>query len=332
MQKLEILPIILFFGGSTYAGESEICELCYVCGLIIILMLDNIKFVIQSSQSKYDFSIVIPTWNNLSYLQLCIEGIRENSSLHNQIVVLVNEGKDGTEEWLSKQSDIDYVMTPTNIGICYGLNVCRSLIKSDYFLYMNDDMYALPEWDQQLMNQIQSLDTKMFMLSATMIEPFDTGNPCVLVKDFGDTVESFKKKELLSTFAELKKYDWSGSSWPPNIVHIDLWDLVGGYSVEFSPGMYSDPDFCKKLYDAGVRIFKGVGNSKVYHFGSRSTKRVKKNTGKNMFINKWGLTANFFSKNYLMLGAPYEKLPLDKKQSPSNALLNKIKRIKASSK
>ena len=42
--------------------------------------------------------------------------------------------------------------------------------------------------------------------------------------------------------------DWMGATIPPNIVHRDIWDLVGGYSIEYSPGMYSDPDFTAKLY------------------------------------------------------------------------------------
>lgn len=293
-------------------------------------MLDNITWVSQNKAVDFDFSIVIPSWNNLPYLQLCVEGIRENSSLHNQIIVLVNEGKDGTVAWLEQQPDIDYVVAKENIGICYGLNICRKLVKSNYFLYMNDDMYALPKWDVLLQQEIKALNTKKFMLSATMIEPHETGNPCVVVKNFGDSLETFQKNDLLAQFAEFEKSDWSGSSWPPNVVHIDLWDLVGGYSVEFSPGMYSDPDFCKKLYNAGVRIFKGVGKSKVYHFGSRSTKRVKKNTGKNMFVSKWGLTANYFSQKYLRLGMPFTELPVAQKQPSADALINTVKRIKAS--
>ena len=46
--------------------------------------------------------------------------------------------------------------------------------------------------------------------------------------------------------------------------------LVGGMSIEFSPGMYSD--LSKKLYESVVRQFKGVGKSLVYHFYSESNK------------------------------------------------------------
>jgi len=85
-----------------------------------------------------------------------------------------------------------------------------------------------------------------------------------------------------------------------------LWDLVGGYSIEFSPGMYSDPDFSMKLYKAGVRNFKGIHKSRVYHFGSKSTKRIKKNNGYYQFINKWGFTSSVLTKKILKRGEPYE--------------------------
>src|SRR5690606_924217 len=121
--------------------------------------------------------------------------------------------------------------------------------------------------------------------------------------------------------------DWNGSTWPPTIVHVDLWDLVGGLSIEFSPGMYSDPDFSKKLYEAGVRNFKGLGNSMVYHFVSKSTKRIKKNRGKRTFLLKWGITSRTFSEKFLKKGKVYngeiETIKLDKK----SVLINKLKKI-----
>ena len=99
--------------------------------------------------------------------------------------------------------------------------------------------------------------------------------------------------------------DWQGATWPPNIVHKSIWDKVGGYSVEFSPGMYSDPDFSMKLWNAGIRLFKGVSKSRVYHFGSKSVKRITKNPGYHKFISKWGMTSSTLSKYYLRRGQKY---------------------------
>jgi glycosyltransferase involved in cell wall biosynthesis len=242
----------------------------------------------------------------------------------------VNEGKDGTTEWLSNRDDIDYIHSPVNVGICFALNACRSLVKSDYILYLNDDMYVLPEWDEILYNEIKRLNTKMFMLSATMIEPYDTNNSCTVVADFGKNIDDFKEEKLLADYSNLARDDWSGSTWPPNIVHIDLWDLVGGLSTEFSPGLYSDPDFSRKLYAAGVRIFKGVGRSLVYHFGQRSTKRIKHNKGRDIFLLKWGITPKTFVTYYLHSGEPYRQLPPLVELKTSVKLINKIKKAASS--
>lgn len=291
-------------------------------------MIDGISKFIQNPQKNFKFTVLIPTWNNLDFFQLCVKSIREHSHFDIQILAIVNEGKDGTLEWIHQQKDIDFVHSKTNIGICYGLNIARSLIKSDYVVYSNDDMYLLPGWDLELSKEIDSLNTKAFMLSCTMIEPTETGNPCVVVKDFGRDLDSFNEKRLLAEYEALAVADWSGSTWPPNVVHIDMWDLVGGLSIEYSPGMYSDPDLSMKLYQAGVRIFKGKGSSMVYHFGSRSTKRIKKvNKGRKTFLLKWGITANVFTKQQLKWGQAYSPMNNELELSASQKWINKIKRM-----
>ncbi len=287
----------------------------------------NIRKSQKSQGDKYTFSILIPTWNNLGFLKLCISSLRKNSHFKLQIIIFINEGKDGTLDWVKKQDEIDYLHADENIGICFGLNISRSLVKSDYIIYMNDDMYVLPDWDLALYNEIEKAGTKYFMFSSTVIEPFDRKCSSVLVKDYGDSVETFREESLLKDFHGFRFSNWSGSMWPPNIVHVDVWDLVGGLSVEFSPGMYSDPDFTLKLYFAGIRIFKGLGNSFVYHFGNKTTTRIKKNKGRKTFLLKWGITSRTFTSKYIYLGQPYHYPLKDPSTNLLDDILNKIKRI-----
>ena len=53
------------------------------------------------------FSILIPTFNNVKYLELCINSIKKNSKYNHQIITHVNIGDDGTIEYLDK-INIDY--------------------------------------------------------------------------------------------------------------------------------------------------------------------------------------------------------------------------------
>ena len=48
------------------------------------------------------FSILIPTFNNLEYLKICINSIKKNSKFNHQIIVHVNEGSDGTFDYVKK--------------------------------------------------------------------------------------------------------------------------------------------------------------------------------------------------------------------------------------
>jgi glycosyltransferase involved in cell wall biosynthesis len=252
------------------------------------------------------FTILIPTWNNLSYLKLCVDSIRKNSRFNHQIVLHINEGVDGTLEWAANEG-IQYTHSSENVGVCWALNNAAQLAETDYIAYMNDDMYVLPDWDAFLVKEIESLPDDMFFLSSTMIEPTGGDNPCVIFDPrFGDSLETFDEVGLLAAHQSMVKHDWCGATWPPNVVSRRVWQMVGGYSVEYFPGFGSDPDFSRKLWELGVRVFKGVGESKVYHFQCKSTGRVKRNDGKLQFLRKWGLSVADFWQDYLCNGQDYK--------------------------
>jgi glycosyltransferase involved in cell wall biosynthesis len=255
------------------------------------------------------FSILIPTWNNLELLKLCVRSIRQNSAFPHQIIVHVNDGSDGTLDWVRSQ-DITHTHSPENIGICLAVNEAAMHATCDYIVYLNDDMYCCPGWDTALVERMQDIDTDLFMLSGTMIEPRDTGNPCVLVKDYGRDPEDFAEQQLLADLPGHRKADWYGATWPPTLVTAKWWFKVGGYSSEFSPGMSSDNDFSMKLWHAGCRIFIGVGASLVYHFQCKSTGKVKKNDGGRQFLHKWGLRQSVFDRYFLRRGTPAQDLHL----------------------
>ncbi|PXW22695.1 glycosyltransferase family 2 protein [Paraburkholderia caballeronis] len=251
------------------------------------------------------FSIIIPTWNNLPYLQLVIASLQRHSTQPHQIIVHVNDGSDGTLAWVREQR-IEHTASPGNIGICHAVNLAAARATRDYVVYMNDDMYCCPGWDDALARRMAQMPSDLFMLSGTMIEPVDTGNPCVVVGDFGRDAAQFRADDLVAAAPSLARSDWRGATWPPTLVHRDWWIKVGGYSSELSPGMSSDNDFSMKLWDAGCRTFVGVGDSLVYHFQQKSTGKIVKNDGRRQFLNKWGITQATFDRFYLRRGQKIE--------------------------
>ena len=248
-------------------------------------------------------SIIIPTYNNKDYLKLCINSLKKNSYYDNEILVHVNEGNDGTVEYL-KEKKINFTFSKTNIGLCSGCNLIST--NSDYILYSHDDMYFLPDWDLVLMNKVRELKTDKFYLSSIMIngDPKLTGH---LNLNAGDKIENFNENFLLDNYENLNHDDFQGSTWAPHLIHKKLWNKVGGFSEEFSPGAGSDPDLNMKLWNQGVRIFQCLGKSKVYHFVSVTIRKkkdeiFKKNQGSlanKIFLLKWGISIKTFKKYYL---------------------------------
>ena len=253
------------------------------------------------------YSIIIPTFNNIDYLKKCIESIKKNSKFKHEIIPHVNDGSDGTLEFL-EQENIKFTHTKYNSGICAGMNMAAKESKYDYILYAHDDFYFCPKWDIVLNNEVNKLDHNNFYLSGTMV------NNGQIKLDCGNTLDLFNEKKLLDEIDNVNYYDFQGSTWAPHLIHKDLWKKVKGFSEEFFPGTGSDPDLNMKLWKEGVRIFKGINDFKVYHFGSIVTRKYKNHPtiktesgsrGGKIFLVKWGISISFFKKFILKSDTPY---------------------------
>ena len=118
------------------------------------------------------FSIIIPTFNNLDYLKLCIKSIRQNSKYTHQIIPHVNIGEDGTCDFL-RDENIDFTFTKYNSGICEGMNTASKKSKFKYVLYSHDDFYFCPGWDVVLKNEIDAIGHNNFYLSGPSVRHDD---------------------------------------------------------------------------------------------------------------------------------------------------------------
>ena len=234
------------------------------------------------------FSIIIPTFNNIQYLKKCIESIRKNSTYDHEIIPHINEGSDGTIDYL-KENNIEYTFTNYNSGICKGMNMAAKKANTEFILYAHDDFYFCPKWDLVLKSELDKIKHKNFYLSGTMV------NNGQITLDCGSNLETFDERKLLSEISYANYYDFQGSTWAPHLIHKETWDKVGGFSEEFFPGTGSDPDLNMKLWKKGVRIFKNHPTIKT-ESGSRGAK---------IFLLKWGITIKFFKKFILNSDTEY---------------------------
>tara|TARA_B110000305_G_C19258458_1_gene548317 strand:+ start:51 stop:965 length:915 start_codon:yes stop_codon:yes gene_type:complete len=263
------------------------------------------------------FSILIPSYNNLEYLKICVDSIRKNSNFKHQIIVHVNEGSDKTIEY-AKKNNLDFTFSEKNIGMSLALNAASKLAKFKYIVISHDDFYYCPNWDTEFVKEINLLNHNNFYLSGTMVNAVssfkknDFSKPPVF--NAGLTFKDFDEVRLLENLNQIKTIDFQGSTKHPALVHIDIWKKVGGWSEDYFPTGGDDSDFNMKLWNENIRIFKGLGKSSVYHFGSITTRKKDKSLftylgskGNKIFLQKWKVGINFFEKFYLRSGLDKNK-------------------------
>jgi len=240
------------------------------------------------------FSIIIPTFNNLQYLKLCLKSLKKNSNYEHDIIIFINEGNDGTLAY-AKDNNLKFLHSNINKGVCFAFNESAKIAKNKYLVLAHDDMYFCPRWDTVFFDELKKIKVDDFFVSGTMVQNFKS----YIYLDCGNSHINFNEDKLLKELPKIKFNDFQGSHWQPSLVPLTTWNRVGGFSMEFSPGLGSDPDFSMKLWKIGVRLFKGLGSCRVYHFSSISLRKRAWNNGAKTFLLKWGISIKFFKKYYL---------------------------------
>ena len=215
------------------------------------------------------FSVIIPTYNNLNYLKLCLRSLKKNSIYDHEIIIHVNEGTDGTLEHV-KLNKYKFTYNKINAGVCIAFNSAAKIVSKKHIVLGHDDMYFCPGWDRSFAAELKEIDINQdFFLSGTMVQPFKS----YINLDCGKTYLDFNENKLLEELPKIKFNNFQGTHWQPSLIPLKTWKKVNGFSEEFSPGLGSDPDFNMKLWKIGVRIFKGLGDCRVYHFSSLSLRK-----------------------------------------------------------
>jgi glycosyltransferase involved in cell wall biosynthesis len=250
-----------------------------------------------------EMDILICSWNNLPYLKLCIDSIRKNSKYNHNIHVHLNEWK-GNEVKYLEENNINFTRSKENIGLCSGTNRILEHATKECICIFDDDMYALPGWDEVLMDHYFNSPNKNIWVSSFMIEPRRSIFKSVVNADYGSDVNSFREDKLLKEYKSIPiKSNIVTNSNCPLLINREHFVNIGGYDTDFDPGVGAELGLGKRMYDSGCRDFIALKKSLVYHFSSKTTNKVRKNNigqrRDETFERKYNMTRNHFIKDVL---------------------------------
>ena len=281
-------------------------------------LVGNQPKVIDRNIWKNDYNIkpitfVIPSRNNLEFLQLAYQSIKKLKGDH-EILVLNDASTDGTQEWIKSLNDPKLITYhnegPDRIGIVGMFDKGIEMATTEIIMAFHADMVAAPNLDEHILKHLKPGT----VVSATRVEPpLHPDGPEKVLMNFGIEVEDFDYNKFCDWVT--KPLDSGGGYQPkhnklvtegifaPWCMYKKDFLAVGGHDELFAPQSKEDSDLFNRFVLNGYKVLQ-TWEGLVYHFtsrGSRFNKHAGGAAGKNSeewlhttttnmrkFIKKWG--------------------------------------------
>ncbi len=269
-------------------------------------------------------TLVIPTYRNPKYLDLCLKSAVENRvSEDNHILVIVDGFIEESQEILDKYPGIRYLTLDENKGMQYALNIGVMQSETELVFIINDDNVMPTRWDDRVLHEVGTLgirsDTPFhnnWAMTVNQVEPHGPGMFEFPVINLGYTTELFDYEAWLNAeigIAEFELFTPNTGHIFPFVMQKKLYLACGGFDTFYNSPNVCDWDFFLKLELLGFK-FPRTKNLHLYHFGSVAT---KKNAESQQFKNResQAFTEYQFKWGAMPHNEPHtnSKLPSDKK-------------------
>ncbi len=243
-----------------------------------------------------NFSLILPTVNAYSELAFCIESLKSNSNLKNELIVIVDVGEKGNVNEIIinylQSHKIRFYLNDKQLGPYGSWNKGAKIAKNKFLCFITDDQYFAPGWDVAIMKHMQ----KDMIISGQLVEPgvllpsFKT-----VIRDFGETAKNFREKDFLIFAEKIKKEELTdGIFFIPLAIDRERFLNLGGFSVKGKFGTKSVPNDVLFIRQAkkNKMQFKSSLSSISYHFQASSWEKHKK-------IRKWKNKIKSYLKKFL---------------------------------
>ncbi len=99
-------------------------------------------------------TIIIPNYNGKQLLENCIRTLERQTCRDFHLLIVDNGSTDGSGAVTSETLDIEWIFLKKNTGFCGAVNVGIARTKTPYFLLLNNDTEAEPDYVKELLGSI----------------------------------------------------------------------------------------------------------------------------------------------------------------------------------
>lgn len=260
----------------------------------------------------------ISSYNNLPYLKLAIQSIRQNAYYKDMpIIVHAENCTDGTNEWLEdnkEQLNLTPLIETNEVprGIGGGMDICVEKAKTEFVNIIHADMWIAPNQDLELLKLYDNVDEDTRLIASSFrIQPhifpndpwYRPGTVFVEEDEFGNFHHDFNS----DWFDE-----WATEFTKDNDLHVRKaggagffcrkkdYEWIGGNDPLFAPAYWEDKDLFIRMQLENYQFIM-TSKSVVWHFSSRASRfpddnlkqrpdrlaRIEMESTRK-FIQKWG--------------------------------------------
>ncbi|MGG1312125.1 glycosyltransferase family 2 protein [Cohnella laeviribosi] len=251
---------------------------------------EGVQFGMQSFGSGFEgTSIIIPTYNQLGKLKLCIASIMEHTHSPYEIIVVDNASTDGTAAYLRTfGGQVRSRMLDANRGFAGAVNVGLMMAKGSHIVLLNNDTVVTERWLDNMLACLNS-DERIGMVGP--VTNYASGEQQIPVP--------YDNVRQMPRFAA--KFNRSDSSrWRRTdrlvgfclLFRRELFERIGYFDEGFELGNFEDDDYNIRVRLLG-RSLVIAKDTFIHHFGSVSIRALGdrfaqvNDRNKLYFADKW---------------------------------------------
>lgn len=240
-------------------------------------------------------SVIVVTYNNLSYTIACLASVVANSQYSAlEIIVVDNASIDGTSEylknWANEAFNRSIILNSTNAGFAAANNQGLAIAKGEFFVLLNNDTFVTPGWVRTLHNHLKRDSTIGLIGPVTN----NIGNEAKIALDYKSMGQMVAAAKQYTNSHINKINDIATAAFFCVMFSRDLYNKVGQLDESYGLGFFEDDDYCRRIEQTGLRIVC-TDDVFIHHQLSASFLQLPSQIRRNLFLKnkliyetKWG--------------------------------------------
>jgi GT2 family glycosyltransferase len=215
-----------------------------------------------------EVSIIVPVYNQEKLTLECLSSVLSNTQDVCYELIVVDDGsRQHGQDILARVKNITYLRNEQNLGFVRACNRAAKRAKGEFIVFLNNDVQVVLGWLRAL---VETLADRPNVGAAGPKILFPDGR----LQEAGGLIRPDASTELIGLFddPELPRYN--------NVREVDyvsgcclavssrLFQELGGFDEEFSPGYCEDVDLCIRLRMRGFRIVYNPQSVIVHHLSA----------------------------------------------------------------